>query len=85
MLVDNGVTKNYISPAIVVKMELPHRQKWELYLLVMISGDFILYGDGMIHFETELVQLDIKKKIIIMLFNVLSLGKNKAVLKILFL
>ena len=66
-------------------MELPHKQKQDLYLLVIISGDLILYREGIIHLETEPVQLDIKGRTIVTLFNILSLGKDKAVLGMPFL
>jgi len=52
---------------------------------VTILGDLILYKDGMIYFETGLVELEIKGKHIIMSFNVLLLKKNKAVLGMPFL
>jgi len=80
--VDNGVTKNYISPAVVKKMGLFYRQKQDLYLLVTISGDLILYKDGIIYLKTESVEIEIKGQKIVILFNVLLLGKDKTVLKI---
>jgi len=51
----------------------------------MISGDPILYKDGMIHFKTELVEIEIKEWKMIISFDALPLGKDKAVLKIAFL
>jgi len=66
-------------------MELPYRQKKNLYLLVTISGDLILYGNGIIYFKTGPVELEIKGWKVVVLFNVLLLGKDKAVLGILFL
>ena len=63
---------------------MPHRQKKNLYLLIIILGDPILYRDGIIYFETGLVKLVVKKQKIVMSFNVLLLGKDKAVLKMLF-
>jgi len=74
-----------MSPAAIRKMELPYRQKENPYPLVMISGDPILYGNGIIHFETGPVKIEIKGWKIVVLFNVLPLGKDKAVLEILFL
>ena len=50
-----------------------------------ISGDPILYRDGMIYFETKLVELEVKGRHIIISFDVLLLGKDKAVLGMLFL
>ena len=82
---DSGTIRNYISPAVVKRMGLPYRQKRELYPLVMISGDPISYRDGMIHFETGPVKVTIKKWKIVISFDVLPLGKDEAVLGILFL
>jgi len=66
-------------------MGLPYRQKENPYPLVTISGDPILYGNGIIHLKTGPVEIDIKGKIIVTLFNVLLLGKDKAVLGMPFL
>ena len=66
-------------------LELPQRQKENLYPLVIISGDPIMYRDGMIYFKTGLVELKLKGRRIVMLFDVLLLGKDKAVLGMLFL
>jgi len=52
---------------------------------VTILGNPILYRDGMIYFETGLVELEVKRRHIIMSFDVLLLGKNKAVLGMPFL
>jgi len=85
MLVDSGAIRNHISPVAIKRMGLPYRQKENLYPLVTISGDLILYGNGIIHFKTGLVKIEIKGQKVVILFNVLLLGKDKAVLKILFL
>ena len=45
---DSGVIRNYILPAAVKRIGLPYRDKENLYLLVTILGDLILYGDGII-------------------------------------
>ena len=66
-------------------MELPYRQKENPYPLVIISGDLILYRNNIIHFKTDLVKIEIKGWKVVVLFNVLLLGKDKAVLEILFL
>jgi len=52
---------------------------------VTISGNLILYGDGIIYLKTGLVELEIEGRNIIISFNVLLLGKDKAVLGMLFL
>jgi len=51
----------------------------------MISGDPILYRNGIIHFETEPVKIEIKGQKVVISFNVLLLGKDKAVLRMPFL
>ena len=66
-------------------MELPYRQKENPYLLVTILGNLILYRDGIIYFKTGLVKIEIKGQKVVVLFNVLLLGKDKAVLGIPFL
>ena len=50
-----------MSPAAIIKIGLPHRQKESPYPLVTISGDPILYGNSIIHFETGPVEIEIKK------------------------
>ena len=50
-----------------------------------MSGDPILYKDDMIYFKTEPVKIEIERQKIVVLFNVLLLGKDKAVLEIPFL
>jgi len=66
-------------------MGLPHRQKENPYLLVTISGNPILYKDGIIYFKTGLIKVIIKRQEVVISFNILLLGKDKAVLKIPFL
>ena len=46
----------------------------------MISGDLISYRNRVIHIKTELVELRIKGRIVIINFNILLLKKNKVVL-----
>jgi hypothetical protein len=53
--------------------------------LVIISGDPIIYKNKVIYFKRGLVELELKKRRIIISFNVLLLGKNKAVLGMPFL
>ena len=66
-------------------MGLPYRQKENPYLLVTISGNPISYGNGIIYFETGPVEIEIKEWKIVVLFNVLPLGKDEAVLGMPFL
>jgi len=83
--VDNGVIRNYISLKAIKRLGLSYRQKRDPYPLITISGDLILYRDGIIYLKTGLVELEIKGKHVVMSFNVLLLRKNKAVLKMPFL
>ncbi len=85
MLVDNGAMRNYISLKAIKRLGLSYRQKKDLYPLVIILGDLIMYKDGMIYFETGLVELRIKGRNVVISFDVLLLGKDKAVLGMLFL
>jgi len=84
-MVNNKVIRNYILLAVIKWLGLPHRQKEDLYPLVTISGDPIIYRDKIIYFKTGPIELELKGKCIIILFDVLLLGKDKAVLEILFL
>jgi len=52
---------------------------------VTISGDPILYKDRIIYLETGPIELEIKGRSVVTSFDVLLLGKDKAVLGILFL
>jgi hypothetical protein len=49
--VDNRVIRNHIAPKVVEWLGLLYRQKLELYALVMILGDLVLYKDGIINLE----------------------------------
>ena len=66
-------------------MELLYRQKENPYLLITILGDLILYRNGIIYFKTGPVELEIKGQKVVVLFNVLFLGKDEAVLRMPFL
>ena len=69
----------------VKRMGLLYRDKENPYPLVTISGDPILYRDGIIWMETGLVKVEIKGRKIVISFNILLLNKDKVVLKMLFL
>ena len=84
-MVDNGAIRNYILPEMIKWLRLPHRQKENLYPLVTILGDPIMYRDGVIYFEIRPVELELEGRRIVMSFDVLLLRKNKAVLGIPFL
>jgi len=59
--VDSGAIRNHILPVAIKRIELPYRQKENLYPLVIISGDLILYRNGMIYLETGPVKIEIKE------------------------
>ena len=46
----------------------------------MILGDPISYKNKVIYIKTELIELRIKRQRVIINFNILLLGKDKAVL-----
>ena len=46
-------------------------------------GDLISYGNGIINIEIEPIRLKIEGKEVVILFNILPLGNNKAILGIL--
>ena len=80
---DSGVIRNYILLIIVKKLKIFYKLKKNLYLLVTILGDLIFYKNGVIHIKTKPLKLKIKGQKIVISFNILLLGNNKAVLKIL--
>jgi hypothetical protein len=73
-MVDNRVIRNHIAPKVVKWLGLLYRQKLEPYALVTISGDLVLYKDGIINLKIGLVQVNIKGRNIIVNFNILLLG-----------
>ena len=50
-----------------------------------ILGDPILYRDGIIYLKTGLVELEIEGRSVVISFNILPLGKDKAILGMPFL
>jgi len=56
------------------------REKEHLYLLVIILKDPINYRGDIINIEIGLIIIRIEGRTIIMNFNILLLGNNKAVL-----
>jgi len=77
--------RNHILPAAIKRIGLFYRQKKSLYPLVTISGDLILYKNGIIYFKTGPVEIEIKGQKLVVLFNVLLLGKDEVVLGMPFL
>ena len=85
MLINNRAIRNHISPITIKKIKLFYKQKKNPYPLITISGDPILYKDSMIHFKTGPIKVIIKGQEVVISFNILLLGKNKAVLGMPFL
>jgi hypothetical protein len=52
------------------------------YTLVIILEDLVLYRDSIINLKTRLVQINIKRRDIIVNFNILLLGQDEVVLGI---
>jgi hypothetical protein len=73
-MVNSKVIRNYIIPSIVKQLELLYKQKLKPYTLVIILGDPVLYKNKIINLETKLVQINIKKRDIIVYFIILLLG-----------
>ncbi len=69
----------------IKRLGLFYRQKRNLYPLVTISGDLILYKDRIIYFETGLVEVEIEEWNIVIFFDVLLLRKDETVLGMPFL
>jgi len=61
------------------------RQKEHLYLLVIILGDLINYRGGIINLKIGLVIIKIEGREIMINFDILLLGNNKVVLRMLWL
>ena len=80
-MVDSKATRNHISLDMIKWLRLPHRQKENLYPLVMILGDLIIYKNRIIYFKTGLVELKLKGRHIVMLFDVLLLKKRQGSLR----
>ena len=74
-----------MSPKAIKRLGLFYKQKKDLYPLVTILGDLIIYKDKVIYFKTGLMELELKGRRIVMLFNILLLKKDEAVLGIPFL
>jgi hypothetical protein len=60
-MVDNRIIKNHITPSIVKWLGLLYRQKLELYTLVTILGDLVLYKNKIINLKTRLVKVSVKR------------------------
>ena len=78
---DSGAIKNYILLVIVEKLGIPCKLKENLYLLVIILEDLISYRNGVIYIKIKPLELKIEGRRVVISFNILLLGNNKAVLK----
>ena len=78
---DSKVTRNHISLAVVERLGLIYRKKERPYLLVTILGDPIIYGDGIIRLKMEPAEVEVEGRKIVMIFNILPLGKDEVVLR----
>ena len=76
------VIRNHIILKVVEQLEMPYKEKEKPYLLVTISGELILYRDSVINLEIKPIQVDIKGWSVIINFNILLLGQDKAILEI---
>ena len=54
-MVDNKAIKNYIILKVVERLGILYKEKEKPYLLVIISGELVLYKDSIINLETELI------------------------------
>ena len=48
---DSKVTRNYITPKTVERLEILYKKKKYLYLLVIILGELVLYKNSIINLE----------------------------------
>ena len=85
ILVNSKIIKNYISLETVKRLKIPYKLKKNPYLLVTILENLISYRNGVIRIKIKPLKLKIKGRKVIISFNILLLGNNKAVLKILWL
>ena len=67
----------------VERLGIPCKLKENPYPLVIILGDLISYKNRVIRIKTEPLELRIKRRKVIINFNILPLENDKAVLKIL--
>jgi len=79
-LVDSGATQNYILLETVKQLGIICQQKEHLYPLNIILENLVNYRGGIINLEMGLVIIKIERKEIMMNFDILPLGNDKAVL-----
>ena len=54
-IVDSKATKNHIALEVVKRLRILYKEKKKPYSLVTISGELVLYKDGIINLEIELI------------------------------
>ena len=54
-MVDSKVIRNYIIPKIVKQSKILYKKKQNLYLLVIVVEELVLYKDGIINFKIKLM------------------------------
>ena len=81
-IVDSKATRNHITLKVVKWLGILYKEKEKPYSLITISGEPVLYRDGIINLETEPIQIDIKGRSVIINFNILPLGQDKVILGI---
>ena len=54
-MVDSKVIKNHIILKVVKQLGILYKEKKKPYLLVTISGELVLYKDGIINLKTGLI------------------------------
>ena len=70
---DSRVTKNYIILKAVKQLGILYREKKYLYPLVIILGEPVLYRNSIINLKTGPIQVNIKRRSVIVNFNILLL------------
>ena len=70
---DSRITKNHIILKVVERLKIPYKEKEKPYLLIIISGELVLYKNSIINLKIELIQVNIKKQNIIINFDILPL------------
>ena len=63
-------------------MGILYKKKKYLYPLITILGELVLYKNNIINLKTRPIQVNIKGRSITVNFNILLLGQDKIVLKI---
>ena len=54
-IVDSKAIKNHIILKVVEQLRIPYKKKEKPYLLIIISGEPVLYRDSIINLEIELI------------------------------